>query len=161
VNVKTVGLLTLASVLGAFAWSRRSSAPGFGLLPSDARPGERVQLRQGAPYLFIVRTIAPDDAVRAALATKAVEGLEFAEATVPPFWSKPGEHYSNRAAAFRKTLDGNAVVELGQAFYGIGQLEKVARLDGQPIEPLPPLSAPAASPPVVTASEEVDYFPWV
>lgn len=154
--MKTLGLLTIASVLGALAWSRRGQS-GPAVLPTDAVPGQRVQLWQGAPYLFIVRTIAPDEAVKAALANKGVVDLEFAEATVPPFWAKPGEHYSNRAAAFRKTLEGSAVVTLGDAFYGVGQLEKVARLDGQPIEMLP---AATTTPSNVT-NVDVDYFPWV
>lgn len=151
-NIKTLGLLALTGALGMVLWKKHQSPFGASYaLESDGQPGRPLGLQQGVRYLFVVRTIAPDEAVKAALADKGVEGLEFAEASVPPVWAKPGEHYSNRAAAFKKTLGGSSTVTLGDSFYGIGQLEKVARLDGLPFD----------APPALSTSEEVDYFPWV
>lgn len=91
-------------------------------------------LRAGRKYLFLVRTELPDEQVRSVLAPKGVEALEMAPATVAPFWAKPGESYSARVAAFRATPQGNGVITLGDPFYGVGRLEKVVRLDGQPFD---------------------------
>lgn len=91
-------------------------------------------LRAGVKYLFLVRTELPDAQVQAVLAPKGVEALEMQPATVAPFWAKPGESYSARVAAFRATPQGNGVITLGDPFYGVGRLERVVRLDGQPFD---------------------------
>lgn len=91
-------------------------------------------LRAGVKYLFLVRTEQPDETVRSTLAPKGVEALELTTAPVPPFWAKPGESYSARVAAFRATPQGNGTITLGDPFYGVGRLERVVRLDGQPFD---------------------------
>jgi hypothetical protein len=107
--------------------------------PDMAMPGAGPQpLRAGTGYLFFVRLETSDEAATAALAPKGAQNLTFGEATVPPFWTRPGESYSTRIASFKATPAGNGQVTLGDPFYGIGRLEKVVRLDGQEF------SAPAA-----------------
>lgn len=119
-----------AGAVGLFVLSRKggsTSAPQTGPQP----------LRAGVPYLFIVRLdpAATDDVARATLESKGVDSLVLSPAVNPPFWaSRPGAValYSNRVASFKATPAGNGSVTLGDPFYGIGQLEVLARLDGQP-----------------------------
>ncbi len=119
-------------VLGAagFAlWSKTQS----GAAPGDtATPGAPMPLRAQVPYLFIVRLETTDEAAAAVLESKGVDSLEFGPASAPPFWAKPGETYSTRIASFKATPNGNGSVTLGDPFYGIGRLNTLVRLDGQP-----------------------------
>lgn len=114
--------------LGYLVFGRRGE-PGDVALPGSPQP-----LRAGVRYLFLVRLEAPEAEARATLEAKNVENLEFAPASVPPFWTQPGELYSTRVAAFRVAPQGNGTITLGDPFYGIGRLEKVVRLDGQPFD---------------------------
>src|SRR6185369_10972668 len=97
-----------------------------------AAPGSPQPLRAQVPYLFFVRLEATEAAARAALEPKGVSMVVFAPASVPPFWAQVGEPYPTSAVSFKATPAGNAAITLGQSFYGIGRLEKVVRLDGQP-----------------------------
>ena len=111
--------------------SRQSGAPEDTAISTLGVPQP---LRAGVKYLFLVRTEQPDEVVRSTLAPKGVEALELSTAPVAPFWAKPGESYSARVAAFRATPQGNGTVTLGDPFYGVGRLERVVRLDGQPFD---------------------------
>ena len=104
---------------------------------SYAGAGAPAALYAGVPYLFIVRLEASDEMARATLEPKGAADLEMSPATTPPFWAEPGAAYSTRVAAFRATPQGNSTVSLGEPFYGIGRLEKVVRLDGQPFNASP------------------------
>lgn len=111
-------LFAALAVAAGFVLSRRRA-------PEGLLPGGPISIAGGSPYLFIVRLSASDAAAEAVLAPKGVTDLEFSPAMNPPPWTKPGEAFSTRVAAFRVTPAGNSTVELGQDFYGIGQLEKV------------------------------------
>lgn len=114
---------------GLFLASRGSSSA----VPKDtATPGAPMPLRAGVPYLFLVRLEATEDAARETLESKGVENLMFTPASVPPFWAKVGDRFGTTAASFKATPAGNSSVTLGQPFYGIGRLEVLVRLDGQP-----------------------------
>jgi hypothetical protein len=97
-----------------------------------AAPGSPQPLRAGVGYLFFVRLEATEEAARAVLAPKGVSMLLFGPATNPPFWAQVGQPYSTAFASFKATPAGNGSITLGDPFYGIGRLEKVVRLDGQP-----------------------------
>lgn len=121
--------LPLAAGLGIVAWALWSRARESGSIAPrlGAQP-----VRAGVPYLFVVRLEADDETATGVLESKGVEMLQLAPATRAPFWSKPGELYSTRAASFKAVPQGNGSVTLGEPFYGIGRLEQLVRLDGQP-----------------------------
>lgn len=123
-----------AVAVGLFVLSR-DRAPGGD--SSSAPAGQPLPLRQGVRYLFIVR-LSPgitDEQARATLEPKGVESLVFGPAVNPPFWANAAgavELYSSRLASFIVSLKGNSTIALGDSFYGIGRLEALSRLDGQP-----------------------------
>lgn len=102
-----------------------------------AQVGVPQPLRAGVRYLFLVRLDASMETAQAVLAPKGVERIEFSPATVPPFWAAPGAVFSTSLVSFIAQPAGNGTVTVGEPFYGIGRLERVVRLDGQPF------SAPA------------------
>lgn len=114
--------LYLAGAAAAFLLTRPRRPPGgleaLGQIPITA----------GTTYLFVVRLSVSDATADAVLGPKGVTALEFQQASVAPPWTKPGEQFSTRVAAFRATPAGHSTVELGQEFYGIGRLEKVVPL---------------------------------
>lgn len=103
-----------------------------GSAPTDtAERGSPQPLRAGVPYLFIVRLDKPEAEARPVLEGKGVQELVFSPASNPPFWVKSGP-FSMAVASFKATPAGNSKVTLGEPFYGIGRLETLVRLDGQP-----------------------------
>ncbi|HEY3493838.1 MAG TPA: hypothetical protein VGK73_04100 [Polyangiaceae bacterium] len=101
---------------------------------SSAQTGAPVPLRAGVPYLFIVRLGVSDYQASEVLATKpAVENVEYSDALNPPFWA-PTDTTPARLVSFKATPQGNGAISLGDPFYGIGRLERLVRLDGQPID---------------------------
>lgn len=136
------GLLALAA-LGAFM-AIRGQAPRETGVRDMASAGGPSPLWAGVRYLFVVRLEVSDDMARAILESKAVEALELAPASEPPFWAKPGEPFSDRVAAFRFLARGNGSVTLGSNFYEVGRLEKVVRLDGQPFSSPAPADVQSA-----------------
>lgn len=114
---------------------------------TDAEPLGPQPLRAGVPYLFQVRLTSSGDpvgemAAEDVLKSKGASMIVFSPAILPPFWSSPGAAFSTRVASFKVTPQGNATVTMGQDFYAIGRLEKVARLDGQPFAAPGPYDAP-------------------
>jgi hypothetical protein len=124
-----IPLLVLGAV-GYAIFGKAKAAPGAAqsLLP--------LPLRAGVPYLFVIRLETTDDDAQTVISTKGAENIEFTSASVPPFWAQPGETFSTRAVVFQVTPRGNATLSLGDDFYGIGRLEKLVRLDGQPLSAL-------------------------
>lgn len=122
-----------AGAVGLFVLTRKQTGGS-----SSAPVGVAVPLRQGVRYLFIVR-LSPgvsDEQARAVLEPKGVESLVFSPAVNPPFWAAlPGavELFSSRHASFATTMRGSSSITLGDPFYGIGRLEALSRLDGQPL----------------------------
>jgi len=113
-------VLLAAAGLGAGLWLRtRSSSP-----PGDsAHPGAPAPLYPGVPYLFVVGVRQdPSDAL-ATLEDKGAAAIEFSGASV----------------SFRATPEGRSTVTLGQDFYGIGPIEALVRMDGQPLTRAPAL----------------------
>jgi hypothetical protein len=102
--------------------------------------GKPEPLWAGVPYLFMLRLEATEAVARPVLESKGVEMLVFAPATVTPFWAKPGDVIGTTVASFRAVPHGNSTITLGMPFYGIGRLESLVRLDGQPFE-APPAEA--------------------
>ena len=120
-----------AGAVGLFVLSRSRSGGS-----TSASPGAPVPLRAGVPYLFIVRlgTDVTDEQVHAALDPKGVENLLLTPAVNPPFWATTGAiAYAPRVASFKATPKCSSTITLGDSFYGIGRLESLARLDGQPL----------------------------
>lgn len=119
-----------AGAVGLFVLSRSRAASA-----SNALVGVPQPLRAGVPYLFIVRLDAgvTDEAARAALEPKGVENLVLTPALNAPFWASSSPiPFSSRHASFKATPKGNSTITLGDPFYGVGRLESLARLDGQP-----------------------------
>ena len=122
-----------AGAVGLFVLSRSRSGGS-----TSASPGAPATLRAGVPYLFILRL---DDAVseeqaRSVLEPKGVSSLIISPAVNPPFWASgaPGlVPFGSRHASFQATPKGSSTITLGDPFYGIGRLESLARLDGQPL----------------------------
>lgn len=126
-------LLLLAALgIGAAALAFRRGATS-----SSAAVGAPAKLQAGVPYLFIVRLDVPDAQAETTLESKGVEMLEFAEVTSAPPWAVPGQPASPRVASFKATPAGNSTVTFGMPFYGIGKLERISRLDGQPFDAPP------------------------
>lgn len=99
----------------------------------EAKAGVPVPLQPGIRYLFLVRLESTEASARPVLESKGVEQLKFTtDSMVPPFWTKPGEPFSTAVASFIAEPKGSSTIELGTPFYGVGRLEKLIRLDGQP-----------------------------
>lgn len=127
-----MSLLTWAmlGIGGYLAFGRLASATSTGV-KDKAAPGSPQPLRAGVPYLFIIRLDKPEAEARPILESKGVQNLLFSPAVNPPFWVSSGL-FSQLVASFKATPAGNSSVTLGDPFYGIGRLETVVRLDGQP-----------------------------
>lgn len=119
----------------ALAWFAGLGALGMILL--GKRPATAVDygpttvpILAGESYLWIVRLspLTHEDAARAIVESKGATMVEFASASVPPFWATSEDPGSERIISFKATPQGNSTVTLGQDFYGIGRLERVIRL---------------------------------
>lgn len=122
--------LFAAGAVGLFMLARKGGGGA-----NTAAPGQAYPLHAGVGYLFIVRlgTDITDEEARSVLDAKHVESLVLGPAVNPPFWATTGAIvFSNRIASFKATPPGNSSVTLGEPFYGIGRLETLVRLDGQP-----------------------------
>lgn len=122
-------------VLGAVGYlmfGRSALATSTGVR-DKALPGSPQPLRAGIPYLFIIRLDVAEAKAREVLEGKGVQNLLFSPASNPPFWLTTASlPFSTRIASFKATPAGNSQVTLGDPFYGIGRLETLVRLDGQP-----------------------------
>lgn len=133
-----IAVLLALGVLGALALTAKTAS----LDPPDMAPvGGPAPLWAGVRYLFVVRLEVTEEMARAILEAKGVEALEFGPAAVAPFWTKPGEAFSTRVAAFRFLAKGNGSVTPGSNFYEVGRLERVVRLDGLPFSAQPATDA--------------------
>ena len=129
-------LLPIAIATGAYLLYRHLQVNGSTSAPTGPQP-----LQAGIPYLFLVRLppvvgLPAMEAQHAAvidfLVKKKAEMIEFAPATVPPFYAKPGVPFGQEIVSFKVVPSGNSTIQRGQPFYDIGTLDVVARLDGKP-----------------------------
>jgi hypothetical protein len=124
--------------LGAVGYVLFSRAQSGSKTPDEASVNGPQPLQAGVKYLFLVRLEKPETEARAVLESKGVESLLFGPAAVTPFWAKPGDAYGTVAASFMATPRGSSSITLGDPFYGVGRLESLTRLDGQPFGAPPP-----------------------